>query len=188
MLPAFAQVFDARVRFGGELFDRSEGDRIGRTRFRARGLEAVLLAIVAERALLRAPVVGLDRDHAERARGHAIAAPVAHVGLHVDVVELVPDDRAGRTRFETAGIRAVLAHVRQHHPARELRLDAVHLLDERDVPPGRGSEPVRIVVRIAAQRVPVGGQLVPLLARDLTRFAADAKRDVGEEPHGLLLV
>src|SRR6202042_2444751 len=32
---------------------------------------------------------------------------------------------------------------------------------------------------------PVGQQVVPLLARHLTRLAADAHRGVGEEPHAL---
>src|SRR5438046_1698276 len=39
----------------------------------------------------------------------------------------------------------------------------------------------RVVVRQAAPRVPVGGNLVPFLARDFARLAADAQRGVGQE-------
>src|SRR2546422_8917023 len=45
----------------------------------------------------------------------------------------------------------------------------------------------RSVVAVAAQlpdAAVLGRELVPFLARDLARLAADANRGVGEEPHG----
>src|SRR5258705_13435615 len=79
--------------------------------------EAVLLPVVAERALPRAPVLTVQIDHAEWARRHAVAAAIADVWLHVDVAEFVTDDGAGRTGVEAAGMRTVLAHVAHHEPA-----------------------------------------------------------------------
>jgi len=55
------------------------------------------------------------------------------------------------------------------------------LLNEHDVPPSRGAEMAGIVVRIARPGKAVIGHLIPLFARDLARFAADAHRRVGEE-------
>lgn len=57
------------------------------------------------------------------------------------------------------------------------------MLYERNVTPGRSGESDGIVVAVARKFVAVGGQLVPLFARDLTRFAANAKRGVGEKSH-----
>src|SRR5205814_581785 len=71
-------------------------------------------------------------DDAERARRHAVAAPVADVLVDVDGPEFRPVDRAGRTRVETAGVRAVLADVGHEQP-RHLAL-RLRLLDEADQP------------------------------------------------------
>ena len=88
--------------------------------------------------------------HAERARGHAVAAAVADVLLHDDRAELGAEERAGRADVEAARVRAVLADVRLHQPAQRLRverravspssLQRLALLDERDVPPGVRAE------------------------------------------------
>src|ERR1019366_1719443 len=65
-----------------------------------------------------------------------------------------------------------------------LQLGGRELLDEADMAPGRGAEGRSVVIGAAtAERRPVGGQVVPLLAGDLARLAADAYRRVGEEPH-----
>ncbi len=45
------------------------------------------------------------------------------------------------------------------------------------------AEVTGVVVAVAGEFEPVDGKLVPLLARDLARLAADAERGVGEEPH-----
>src|SRR5699024_7027582 len=56
------------------------------------------------------------------------------------------------------------------------------LFDERHVPPGVRAERARVVVGGAEQfEVPVGGDVVPLLAGDLAGLAADADGGVGEE-------
>src|SRR4051794_31570750 len=60
------------------------------------------------------------------------------------------------------------------------------LLGEADVAPGGGREMQRIVVALAAPGHAIGRQIVPLLAGDFTRLAADAERGVGKEPGGLL--
>ena len=81
----------------------------------------------------------------------------------------------------------MLADVAHHQPAAVLAVLG-ELLDELDVPPVDAVELRGVVVAVAAQRVhaAVGaGQLVPLLAGDLARLAADADRRVGVEPHRL---
>src|SRR5207249_1123482 len=54
---------------------------------------------------------------AERARDHAVAAPVADVLLDHDRPELGAEERARRAHVETCRPRAVLAHIRAHQPA-----------------------------------------------------------------------
>ena len=125
-------------------------------------------------------VAGAPLDHPERAGRHAVAAAVADVVLHDDGAELGAEQRPGRAHVQAAGVRAVLAHVRGHQPA-EVAVGR-GLLDERDVPPGRGAERAGVVVGRAEQVEPVVGDAVPFLARDLARLAADADRRVGEEP------
>src|SRR5690348_16982726 len=49
------------------------------------------------------------------------------------------------------------------------------------MPPGRRAERDGIVVRHAAEMKPVIGKLIPLLARNFARLAADAQRRIGEE-------
>src|SRR4029077_6381628 len=87
-----------------------------------------------------------------------------------------------------APVDAVLAHVPHHQPAWVLAVLA-ELLDELHVTPVDAVEPLRIVVAVPRQHATPavrGRQLVPLLARDLARLAADAHRGVGEEPHRLV--
>src|SRR5690606_24113210 len=126
-------------------------------------------------------------DDAEGTADDAVAAAVADVGLHVDRVELGADDRAGRTGLETTGALAVLADVGHQQPRevaeRGLLVRERHRpFHEGDVPPGRGAEVGGVVVRHRSEDLPVVGELVPLLARDLAGLAADAEGGVGEEP------
>ena len=154
--------------------------------------------VVAQRALLGAPVALPPLDHPVRAGGDAVAAAVADVLLHDDRSELGAEERSRRADVQAARVRAVLADVRRHEPAQAvgavvplavvlggLRHAQVHrhpLLDERDVPPRVGAEVAGVVVRHAQQVQVVGrGHAVPLLARHLARLAADAHRGVGEE-------
>src|SRR5206468_8649621 len=127
----------------------------------------------------------VDVDDAERAGGDAGAASVAHVRLDHDRVELRADDGARRAHFDAAGLDAMLAHIAHHQPAAVVR--AIELLDELDVPPMDTVELARVVVAVArhlADTAILGGQLIPVLAGDLARFAADADGRVSEEPHG----
>src|SRR5690348_281828 len=182
------QRVDPLPRFGIELVELTELDRIGRTRLRTRGLEAAFHAVVAQRALVGLAVFEAEIDDAERTRGNAVTAAVADVVLHDDGIELGAENRARRTRFETRRVAAMLADVAHHEPVtleRLHRVDALavfaHTLDEFHMSPRVRRELARVVVAHARQPQPVGGQVVPLLARDLARFAADAQRRVGEE-------
>src|SRR5438552_6778641 len=110
------QGFHALPRLRHEVVTEPEGDRFRRARLGAGGPEAVVDAVVTERALLRRPRMLVQRDDAERAGRHAVAAPVADVLVDVDRAELRAVDRAGRTRVEAAGVRAVLADVGHEEP------------------------------------------------------------------------
>src|SRR2546430_13481148 len=51
------------------------------------------------------------------------------------------------------------------------------------MPPGCGGEHRGIVVAMSRKPETIGRQLVPLFARDLAGFAANADRRIGEKPH-----
>src|SRR5580693_1920842 len=68
-----------------QLIDRPELDRVRRASLGARRDEAVLLAVVAERAFVRMAVEVAASDDPERAGRDAIRAAVADVALDVDV-------------------------------------------------------------------------------------------------------
>src|SRR5262245_26328798 len=171
------QRLDPLLGLRDELVAEAELDRVGRARLGAGGPEPVVDAIVAERALLCGPGRLVEAHHAEGARGDAVAAPVAHVLVDVDRAVLGPIDGAGRARVEAAGLRAVLAHVGHEQPRQVA--GGLGLLDEAD-------QPVRLVGEVGVVLVGAGpvryfqAKLVPLLARDLARPAADAERRVGE--------
>src|SRR5207302_934022 len=99
-----------------ELLVRTELDRVGGARLRAGRLEAVLEAVVAERALGGAAVDLVAVDDAERARRDAVAAAVAYVRLKHDGVELGADQRTGRACVEAPRVRAVLADIGHEEP------------------------------------------------------------------------
>jgi hypothetical protein len=81
----------------------------------------------------------------------------------------------------------VFADVRRHEPgepAGVLQADRHRTLDKTDVTPRGRAERHGVVVRHAAEVVTVVGQLIPLLAGDLTSLAANAESRVGEESCG----
>src|SRR5690606_24635756 len=100
-------------------------------------------------------------------------------------VELRADDRARRADLEAGRLHAVLADIAHEQPA--AIVGAVELLDELHMAPVDPVQAQRVVVaqtrELRDPAVP-RRELVPLLARDLARLAADAERRVGEEPHG----
>src|SRR5260221_9885805 len=85
-----------RVDAGGgpvaQLVERTELDGLRRTRLRTGGLHPVLDAVVTERALPYPSVFLALVDHAERAGGDAVPAPVADVLLHHHRAELRPHE------------------------------------------------------------------------------------------------
>src|SRR5438105_15723293 len=105
------QSVDAFLGDAMQVIEVAEENRSGGTCFGARRLHTDLLAVVAERALEGPPVVGTAIDHAEWTGHHAIPASIADVGLHVNAAEFSPDDRSGRTGFQTPGVFAMLADV-----------------------------------------------------------------------------
>src|SRR5262245_6252314 len=171
------QGLDPLLGLRDELVTEAELDRVGRTRLGAGGPEPVVDAVVAERALLRGAGGLVEAHHAERARRDAVAAAVAHVLVDVDRTVLGPIDGAGRARVEAARFSAVLANVRHEQPRQVT--GGLGLLDEAD-------QTERLVGEVAVVLVGAGpvrhfqAELVPLLARDLTRPAADAQRRVRE--------
>src|SRR5262245_51189914 len=63
--PALMQRFDTPARLRAQFVNRAELDRIGRARLRAGRLDAVLLAVITERAFMRVAVGFVARDDAE---------------------------------------------------------------------------------------------------------------------------
>ena len=131
---------------------------------------------------MRAPVRLAPRDHAERARRHAVPAPVADIVLDHHRAELRAHQRTSRADIQAGRLGAVLAHVAGHQPAKVMALIGGRLFDKCHVPPRRGAKARSVVVGHAGQQEPVLGHGVPFLAGDLAGLAADAHRGVGEEP------
>src|SRR5690606_8941295 len=131
----------------------------------------------------------VEGDDAERTGGNAVAAPIADVLLHHDGVELGANDRAGWARLHAPGVDAMLADVAHHEPValegahrgRAPPLGVADALDVGDVPPGSAAQVAGVVVAVGGEADVVHRQLVPLLAGDLTRLAADAEGRVGHE-------
>ena len=188
---------------GAQFVQRAEEDAFRRARLGARRGQPAGLPVVAEGAFERAARVE-ERllaavDHAERARHHAVAAAVANVVLHQHAADFRADDRAGgaasrqpassqclhtsemKQPAERVFVRGEVGEHVTRHRAGELPAARAVLFDEEDVPPGRSAERVGVVVGIARPAVAVVGHVVPFLARDLARLAADAHGRVGVE-------
>src|SRR5581483_7219634 len=175
--PHGAQRLDAFLGLGHELVAESELDRLRRARLGARRSESIVDAIVTERAFSRRPRLRVERDDTERARGHAVATAVANVLVDVHRSVLGAVDGAGRAGLETAGLRAVLADVGHEQPRQiPVRLG---LLDEAHESEGLVREVGVVLVAARPLRL-LEPELVPLLAGDLARAAADAQRRVRE--------
>src|SRR5438046_6836342 len=167
----------ALLRLGHELVAEAELDGVGGTGLGARGSEPVVDPVVAERALVRAPRVMVEGDHAERAGADAVPAAVAHVLVDVDGAELRAIDRPRRAGVEAAGLGAVLADVRHEEPGElTVGLGLLHEADEAVCLVRKG----RVVLVGAGPLGLLAGQLVPLLAGDLAGATADAQRGVRE--------
>src|SRR5690606_32485106 len=88
-------------------------------------------------------------------------------------LELGRQVRAQLLRAESVRLALLLAP-RGLLRAQRIEARLVELLDEVHVPPRRRREVARVVVRDGAEVEALGRQVVPLLARDLARLAADA--------------
>ena len=99
-----AKLLDPPLRPFPQLVDRAELDRLRGAGLGAGRRQAVVLTVVAERAFVGVAVVGRSVDHAEGAGGDAVAAAVADIRLHVNVAELVVDERAGRAGLLAGGV------------------------------------------------------------------------------------
>src|SRR2546429_3647909 len=173
-----------------ELREGAELDRCGRARLGAGWRHCVLEGFVAGGAFMPRPrlelaVLGCAVDDPEGTGRHAETTAVADVLLDVDGVELGPDQGAGGAGLEASRVGAMLADVGHHQPALILPARVgFRLLDELDVAPGGRPQRPGVVATVARHRKPVGGQLVPLLARHLARLAANAQAGIGEETTG----
>src|SRR5687768_9538978 len=170
-----------------EIANRAELNRVGGAGLRARRLHAVLQPVIAQSALLSRAGRGIDIDDAERTCRYTIAAAVAGIRLNHDGIELGAYNRVGRAYFEAGGLNAMLANVAHQEPT-ALASVLGELLDKLDVPPVEPVKPARVVIAVAAQCVETAigcRQLVPFLAGDLARLAADADGGVGIKTHGL---
>src|SRR5207248_11757345 len=94
-----------------QLVEGAELDRRRRARLGASRDEVVPLPVVTERTLVRLAVEGPAGDDAEGPGRDAVGAAVADVGLNINVVELVMEKGAGRTRLLARGCGAVFADV-----------------------------------------------------------------------------
>src|SRR2546422_528705 len=155
-----------------------ELNRLRRARLRAGRPEAVVDTVVAERALIGPSRVVVEGHHTEGAGADTVPAAVADILVDVDGSELGPVDRAGRARLETAGLRAVLAHVGHHVPLLDLPF-VVGLLEEPDEAVALVREVGMVLVGPRPLRLR-GRELVPLLAGDLAGATPDAQGNVCE--------
>ena len=166
-----------------ELIYVAKDDGVGGTGLCAGWLYPYLLPVVAEGAFRCGTSLLTAADDAEGARGDAVATSVADVGLHIDISKFVANDGTGWTGFHAARVCAVFAYVAHHEPVDRFAsaVGGSLALHKGDMPPGCGGEGDGIVVTMPTEFVSVGRQLIPLFARDLAGFAADAERGVGEK-------
>src|SRR5205807_3369214 len=187
LFAAFVQLFHARARYLMQFRDWAKLNRFRWARFRAGWGEAVFLPVIAKRALMCAAVRLVTIEHSKGTGRHAVTATVTDVLLHINISEFIVDDRSRRARFLTRRLHTVLAHVAHHQPAIALHV-MTELLDESNVSPRRVRKHGRVVIAVAGPMKAIRRKLVPLLARDLACFAADAQRRIGKEAHLLLLL
>ena len=88
MTPRLVKVLHTVAGPLAQFVDRAELDRLGRTGLGAGRDEAIPLAVVAERTLVRMAIDAAAGDDTEGAGGHAGRAAVADVRLDEDVLEL----------------------------------------------------------------------------------------------------
>src|SRR5690242_6392005 len=175
------------LRSVAQIADFAELDRLGRASFRASRFHPDLETIVTEGALLGGARYRINFDHSKGTGGDTVATAVARVRLDHHGIEFGASDGSRGTHFEARRLHAVLAHVTHQEPAPVLP-SVGKLLDEFYVPPVDAVEPTGIVIAVTAQGVnaAVGaGQLIPFLAGDFARLAANADGSVGVESHGL---
>src|SRR5205807_3807330 len=179
-IAALLQLLDPRFGTLAQIIDFSKLNRLGGTRLRACRHQPRRLAVIAEGALEGEPLGGPPIDHSKRTGYNAVATPVAHIRLYVNRPYLRTDDCAGRARFQTSRVCAVLTDVGQKLPAKwfvstgQLRAHWLLLLEKEHVPPRGGSQSVCVVVRLTVPFETVIGNLVPLLASHFAGFATDA--------------
>src|SRR5207247_4998908 len=121
---------DPLVGLSHQLIAEPELDGLRWARLRAGWPQAVVDAVVAERALVGPSRVVIEGHDPEGARADAVAAAIADILVDVDRAELGPVDRPRRARVEAARLGAVLAHIRHEEPG-ELAV-GLRLLDEAD--------------------------------------------------------
>src|SRR5437660_498679 len=174
-LAAFVQLLHSLARYLMQFRDGAKLDRFSWTRFGTGWGEAVFLPVIAKRALMCAAIRLVTIEHSKGTRRHAVTAAITDVLLHINISEFVVDDRSRRARFLTRRLHTVLAHVAHHQPAIALHV-MTELLDESDVSPRRVRKHRRVVIAVAGPLKTIRRKLVPLITRDLARFAADAQR------------
>src|SRR5437763_175036 len=79
-----------------EILNVTEHDGVGWTGLGTSRFQAIFLTVIAERALEDSAIFRDPGYDAVRTGGNAVAATVADVGLDIDAVELVADDRTRR--------------------------------------------------------------------------------------------
>src|SRR6266496_597173 len=108
LIAAFVQLLHARARYLMQFHDGAKLNRFRWTSLRAGRLEAILLSVITECALMCAAVRFVSIKHSERTRRHAVTAAVADVLLHINISEFIVDDRSGRARLLTRRLHTSL--------------------------------------------------------------------------------
>jgi len=125
-----------------EFFKIAELDGLCRACFGAGRNQPRFLPVIAECALKSATVVRALVDHSKRTRDDTISATIAHIRLDKHRTHFRAHNRAGRTRFKTPGIGAMLTDIGKENPAegifriRGLRPGNFGLLQKKNMPPG----------------------------------------------------
>src|SRR5258708_33176733 len=163
----------------------AKDDRIGGESLCGRGLDAILLQVIAQGTLGSQAGIVVPFQHTKWARRHAITTPITDIRLDVNIPKLIADDRLCWTGLHAACVGTVFAHVAHHQPVYRFACSICRpgMLNESDVPPGRGGKGSRIVITMACKRVAICRQLVPLFAGDLASLTAYAVRAIREKSH-----